>query len=282
MANANFLSDLVSRIQQLFGQNQQPLLNPVVTPEDDYVASMKQKLGNSFNEGRARQIYREEMARRQKTAQSPRPQGNMWNAITSPQQANAATPAPTAMPQATPLGQILGYSVSIDPKTLPTYNNQKELERVRPYIQVIQKAAQQTGVPAQVLAAALWRESAGFNPKYITGRHTDGTGRGIAGIDAVQRKDVPDSVAYDPNQAIPWMANTLKSYQQAENGNTYNALRRYNGGPNYARQAIGFDKKSTIDQLTKKHADYIMANSQNLAPLFSPSPSATPAPLNNY
>jgi len=238
---------------------------------------MRQKLGKSFDEKKARTIYREEMSRR---SANPTPRPMQYNPAQRQQPAATPTIAPS------PLGQVLGYQTDIDHKTLPTYNNQKELQRVNPYLQVIQRAAQENGIPPQVLAAALWRESGGFNPKYITGRHVDGTGRGIAGIDAKQRADVPDSVAYDTNQAIPWMAKTLKTYQDQEKGNTYNALRRYNGGPAYSSNRIGYNGLP-VSQLTKKHADYIMANSQNLAPLFNSDsggamPSSTPNPLNNY
>lgn len=266
MGMASALEDIVSRIQNFFAPQQQQLLNPVVDPEEFYISRLKDtfaKNGMQFGEKQqmeARRVFRSEMAAKQKQ-QSPQPR---------PTQSPWATP----MPSMTPQPAVLGVS-SIDPRTLPTYNNPKELERVKPYLQYIQKSAQTYGMPPELLAAALWRESAGFNPKYITGRHTDGTGRGIAGIDANQRADVPDTVAYDPSQAIDWMAKTLKGYQDAEGGNTYNALRRYNGGPSYNSDRIGY-KGVPVRDLTKRHADYITANAQNLKPIFA---SPTPSPV---
>lgn len=165
-----------------------------------------------------------------------------------------------------PVQAVMG-TATIDPKTLPTYNNPTELERAKPFVQTIAQSAKKYGLPPEVLAAALWRESAGFDPKFVNGMHMDGTGRGIAGIDAVQRKDVPDDVAFNPAKAIDWMAQTLKAYQDQEGGNLYNALRRYNGGPNYNDNRIGYNGQP-VSELTKRHADYIRANAENLRTLF--------------
>lgn len=262
--------EIINRLQGILGWNQQPLLNPVVDPEDDYIANLRIRLEKSGDkltpdqEKIARGIFKTETARQRKEAELKRAQ---------------ATPRPTIAPQqqvqATPQPAVLG-AFAVDPKTLPTYNNPKELERVKPYLEYIKKSSGTYGVEPEVLAAALWRESAGFNPKYISGRHEDGTGRGIAGIDAKQRADVPDSVAYDPAQSIDWMAKTLKGYKDAEGGNTYNALRRYNGGPAYNSDRKGY-KGIPVRDLTKKHADYITSNAQNLKQLFgSPAPSPQP------
>lgn len=263
---ANPVQDILARLRQILGgQQQQELLNPLVTPEDEYVSRLKttmEKSGTKFGQNeeiKARQIYRTEMARKQQA--TPRP---------------IATPVPVASAAPAVLGAA-ATAFSIDPKTLPTYNNPKMLERVNPYVEYIKKSAQSYGMPPELLAAALWRESAGFNPKYISGRHMDSTGRGIAGIDAVQRRDVPDTVAYDPPQAIDWMAKTLKGYADQESGNYYNALRRYNGGPKYDEPRPGY-QGVPVNQLTKKHADYITSNAENLKSLFS-QPTASPTPF---
>jgi len=101
-----------------------------------------------------------------------------------------------------------------------------------PYQGVIADAASKNGLPPEFLAAALSRESAGFREKYVRGWHEDGTGRGIAGIDKTYHPEVTDDEAFDPNFSINWMATELGELYR-KHGNTYDASREYNGGPNF-------------------------------------------------
>ena len=119
-------------------------------------------------------------------------------------------------------------------------------------------AAARYGVPSDVLSAALARESANFNPKYVFGFHVDGTGRGIAGIDKVFHPEVSDSQAFDPIFGINWEAETLANLVKKNKGDVYSALREYNGGPNFASDRPGYLGRP-VSELTKAHADAIMA-----------------------
>src|SRR5439155_18300624 len=73
----------------------------------------------------------------------------------------------------------------------------------------IGQAAVKYGIPADVLSAALARESADFKDKYVYGYHVDGTGRGVAGIDKQYHPEVSDAQAFDPIFAINWEAQQL-------------------------------------------------------------------------
>ena len=104
-------------------------------------------------------------------------------------------------------------------------------------------------------SAALHRESAGFRERYVRGWHQDGSGRGIAGIDKNYHPEVSDEEAFDPNYAIHWMATELGKLHR-KHGNTYDASREYNGGPNFASSRIGYGGY-TVDELTERHANAI-------------------------
>jgi hypothetical protein len=123
----------------------------------------------------------------------------------------------------------------------------------------IYQASLTYGIPTDVLSAALSRESDGFKPKYVHGYHVDGTGRGVAGIDKGFHPEVSDAQAFDPTFAIPWEAEQLARLARKNKGDLYAALREYNGGPNFASTAPGFQGRSVAD-LTRAHADAIMAN----------------------
>jgi hypothetical protein len=125
----------------------------------------------------------------------------------------------------------------------------------------VEQAANQNGLPPAVLAAALARESANFDSKYVSGYHVDKTGRGIAGIDKKYHPEVTDAQAFDPNFSINWMAQELGNILKRNGGNVYNALREYNGGASYAANTPGYQGKSK-SSLTKRHADTIMAESK--------------------
>lgn len=121
-----------------------------------------------------------------------------------------------------------------------------------PYGKSIDFYAKRYNLPTTKLAAALSRESANFDPKYISGYHTDGTGRGIAGIDKTYHSEVSDKQAFDPEFAIEWMAKELKSIMDRNGNNIDNALKEYNGGPNYNSKNIGYGG-NTIDQNTQAY-----------------------------
>ena len=121
-----------------------------------------------------------------------------------------------------------------------------------PYGKSIDFYSKKYNLPVKKLAAALSRESADFDPKYVSGYHTDGTGRGIAGIDKVYHSEIADKDAFDPDFAIEWMAKELKSIMARNGNNIDNALREYNGGPNYNSKNIGYGG-NTVDQNTQAH-----------------------------
>jgi soluble lytic murein transglycosylase-like protein len=135
-----------------------------------------------------------------------------------------------------------------------------------PYQAIILDAARRNGLPPEFLAAALHRESAGFKEKYVRGWHEDQSGRGIAGIDKTYHPEVSDDEAFDPQFAINWMAVELgKLYRK--HGNTYDASREYNGGPNFASERIGYGGR-TVSQLTESHASAIVELAARYRPVF--------------
>jgi soluble lytic murein transglycosylase-like protein len=135
-----------------------------------------------------------------------------------------------------------------------------------PYQAIILEAAQKHGLPPEFLAAALDRESAGFKERYVRGWHVDGTGRGIAGIDKKYHPEVSDEQAFDPHYSINWMATELGKLHR-KHGNTYDASREYNGGPNFASSRIGYGGQ-TVNELTARHAEAIKELSNKYRPAF--------------
>jgi soluble lytic murein transglycosylase-like protein len=127
-------------------------------------------------------------------------------------------------------------------------------------------AAARYGIPSDVLSAALARESGNFNPKYISGWHVDGTGRGIAGIDKVFHPEVSDTQAFDPIFSINWEAQMLAKLVKKNKGDVYSALREYNGGPNFTSSRTGYQGRS-VAELTSAHADAIMAHAARAIPV---------------
>jgi hypothetical protein len=135
-----------------------------------------------------------------------------------------------------------------------------------PYHGIILDAARRNGLPAEFLAAALHRESAGFKERYVRGWHEDQSGRGIAGIDKTYHPEVSDDEAFDPQFAINWMAVELGRLNR-KHGNTYDASREYNGGPNFASERIGYGGR-TVNELTERHANAIAELAARYRPLF--------------
>ena len=135
-----------------------------------------------------------------------------------------------------------------------------------PYQGIILDAARRNGLPPEFLAAALHRESAGFKEKYVRGWHEDQSGRGIAGIDKKYHPEVSDEEAFDPQFAINWMAVELGKLNR-KHGNTYDASREYNGGPNFASERIGYGGR-TVTELTERHANAIVELAARYRPAF--------------
>lgn len=129
----------------------------------------------------------------------------------------------------------------------------------------IAKASAKYGIPAEVLSAALARESANFKPKYLYGYHVDGAGRGVAGIDKRYHPNVSDAQAFDPEFSVDWMGRYLGGILKKNGGNVYNALREYNGGPNFASSRAGYQGR-TVAELTQTHADAIMSHAARAMP----------------
>lgn len=134
------------------------------------------------------------------------------------------------------------------------------------YNPVIEKAANEYGVPAALLKAVLARESMQFTPKYVGGYHTDGTGRGIAGIDKKWHPEVTDEQAFDPNYAIPYAAKLLSGYKKQQ-GDWGKALRYYNGGGNFDSDAPGFQgvpiKQRTMDYMNNVYKQAMTYSGKN-------------------
>lgn len=105
-------------------------------------------------------------------------------------------------------------------------------------------------VPEALLAALIKKESEFQN---IWG--VDGTGRGIAQIDSYWHPEVSDKEAFDPAYALAWAAKYLKGLKE-EHGSWYNALRAYNGGPNYASWRTGYGGMS-VAYITELYANTI-------------------------
>jgi hypothetical protein len=123
----------------------------------------------------------------------------------------------------------------------------------------IAQAGAKYGIPTEILSAALARESGNFNEKWVYGFHTDGTGRGVAGIDKVGHPEVSDQQALDPNFSIDWMARYLSVILRKNGGDIVSALREYNGGPNFNSTRVGYLGR-TVRELTQMHAGAIMAH----------------------
>lgn len=167
-------------------------------------------------------------------------------------------------------GDVLSNSQRGDFGSMPPLPQKIEdgSARIQPYVPIIIREAQKHKIDPRLLAGALARESMHFRDQYVRGYHEDGTGRGIAGIDKKWNPQVSDEQAMDPEFSIAWMANQLANLRDAEGDNIYNALRRYNGGPAYNRQTIGFDGQSTVDELTRRHADAILQHAANYGGYF--------------
>lgn len=133
-----------------------------------------------------------------------------------------------------------------------------------PYVPMIEAAATRYGLPAELLTAALSRESANFRERYIHGWHVDGTGRGMAGIDKVFHPEVSDEQAFDPEYAINWMARELSELIAKHDGDAYSAVREYNGGPRFDSDRIGWGG-TPVSVLTRRHADAIFAYASGTA-----------------
>ena len=122
------------------------------------------------------------------------------------------------------------------------------------YAPKIIEAANKNGISPSTLAALLAQESWDFDEKYVSGYHTDGTGRGIAAIDKTWHPEVTDEQAFDPNFAIEWAAKEFSNLKK-ETGSEYDALRAYNAGLNGASSnpANGKGYADKVMARTKQH-----------------------------
>jgi len=130
----------------------------------------------------------------------------------------------------------------------------------------IAQSAGRHGLPSDVLSAALARESGNFRDRWVYGYHEDGSGRGIAGIDKRFHPEVSDEQAFNPQFAIEWEAALLAQLRAKNNGDLFSALREYNGGFNFDSGRIGYGGQ-TVANLTRAHADTIMAHAARAVPL---------------
>ena len=118
---------------------------------------------------------------------------------------------------------------SLFPKTYAAEGRMLLANVPEEYSQEIINAANANGIKPETLAGMLAKESWDFNPKYVSGYHQDGSGRGIAGIDKAAHPEIPDEQAFNPKFSINWAAKELGSLKNAT-GSEFDALRPYNGG----------------------------------------------------
>ncbi len=205
----------------------------------NYIAS---KMGGKSDMAYELSLYNRAATDKQKVGQYP---WEYMKALQSPTPSEYPVTVESAQPQA-------------NPTPYPIPDN---------YMPIIAQAAKQNGVPPEVVAAVLARESAGFQDKYVSGYHTDGTGRGIAGIDKKWHPEVSDEQAFDPKFAIDWMTKYLKQQEDAAGGDIYTGLRRYNGGAGYGRNDPGYGGVP-VSKRTKTYADDVTRNSEEYKRLF--------------
>jgi hypothetical protein len=121
-----------------------------------------------------------------------------------------------------------------------------------PYQATIQAAADANGVPVQVLAWLLWKESR-YNPDIISGAKRSSVGAmGIAQFMPATAREVlgSEAAALDPDQAIPGAARYLRRMYNAT-GTWKEALAAYNWGlGNVQRKGIDNAPAETIDYFT--------------------------------
>jgi len=196
--------------------------------------------------------------------------GNLFNATSH---VNALSPltSQNALASTNTASRVLGSQTSVFPSITPTstsnqenipqYLAQKQNDPGLGYNGLISDAAKSTNVPASLLKAVLAHESMQFTPKYVGGYHTDGTGRGVAGIDKKWHPEITDEQAFSPAFAVPWMAKTLAGYYKQE-GNWSNALKRYNGGGNYNSTQPGY-AGVPINQRTQNYSDNVLKQANN-------------------
>lgn len=115
-------------------------------------------------------------------------------------------------------------------------------------------------VPEAILAGLIKKESEFRN---VWG--TDGSGRGIAQIDAYWHPEVPDNKAFEPSYALPWAAKYLKGLKD-EYGNWYNALRAYNGGSNYASWGAGYITTLYANTIYEFASEYAVSDKVEAVP----------------
>jgi len=121
-----------------------------------------------------------------------------------------------------------------------------------PYQGLIQSAADDYGVPVQVLAALLWKESR-YNPAIIDGSKRSPVGAmGIAQfMPATARQELgSESAALDPDQAVPGAARYLAKLYHST-GTWAQALAAYNWGiGNVQRKGLAAAPAETVDYYT--------------------------------
>ncbi len=139
---------------------------------------------------------------------------------------------------------------SLFPKTYAAEGRMLLANVPEEYSQEIINAANANGIKPETLAGMLAKESWDFNPKYVSGYHQDGSGRGIAGIDKAAHPEIPDEQAFNPKFSINWAAKELGSLKEAT-GSEFDALRAYNGG------LSGYNQPN-VAGITNKYASDIL------------------------
>lgn len=163
-----------------------------------------------------------------------------------------------------PTGAELKEVASIAKKVGVRENLYDVPEKLKP---IITASAVKYEVPEAILAGLIKKESEFRN---VWGY--DGTGRGMAQIDAYWHPEVSDNEAFEPSYALPWAAKYLKALKE-ENGNWYNALRAYNGGSNYASWSVGYITTVYANTIYEFAREYAASNNVEDVPEVAEKPS---------
>lgn len=144
------------------------------------------------------------------------------------------------------------------------------------YRALVERAAAQYGIPADLLGRLLRQES-GFDPDVISGRRASSAGAlGIAQfMPATARERGVNPL--DPESAIPGAASYLADLRKQFGGDLRSAVAAYNAGPGRV-QSVGGDF-SRLPAETRAYLAAVLPVQDQPMPAFSWSPSqaATPA-----
>jgi len=130
------------------------------------------------------------------------------------------TPLPTTTPNPSP----------------STFSGLRGMQVPQQYQEPILRASRTSNVDPNVLASLLFHES-GIRPDARNVNSTGGSvDRGMAQINNVAHPDITDAQAYDPNFAIPFAANAIRTNTNHFGGDVNRGIAAYNVGRGGASQ----------------------------------------------